>query len=256
MESFIGEEWSPPENEKFEEAVAEVDFNGQDWLEQINETLSTTKELTDHCINFTMDLGCIDNGCNLMLPDIAYSNVTKDDDSGFLSMDNPLQEMNKIGSSSSNTRMAAKPVMEGDPSLSIADGIITLPCFTKPETKKLPSPMAAAEASVETIAPTSTKGMPWTEEEHRLFLIGMDVHGRGDWRNIAKNFVTTRTPTQVASHAQKFFKRQLQFKKRNRPSIHDIRNINSSLPTKIRKLSIYDLIEWKKPLGIPIANNV
>ncbi|XP_022883124.1 transcription factor MYBS3-like [Olea europaea var. sylvestris] len=67
------------------------------------------------------------------------------------------------------------------------------------------------------------KGIPWTEEEHRAFLIGLEKQGKGDWRGISRNFVTTRTPTQVASHAQKYFLRQASlYKKKRRSSLFDM----------------------------------
>lgn len=66
-------------------------------------------------------------------------------------------------------------------------------------------------------------GVPWTEQEHRKFLIGLEKLGKGDWRGISRKFVTTRTPTQVASHAQKYFLRQTSLNhKKRRASLFDM----------------------------------
>lgn len=67
------------------------------------------------------------------------------------------------------------------------------------------------------------RGVPWTEEEHKLFLLGLQKVGKGDWRGISRNFVKTRTPTQVASHAQKYFlRRNNSNRRRRRSSLFDI----------------------------------
>lgn len=56
-----------------------------------------------------------------------------------------------------------------------------------------------------------------------MFLAGLAKLGKGDWKRIAEKFVTTRTPTQVASHAQKYFLRQAaDEKKKRRPSLFDL----------------------------------
>ncbi|XP_070027662.1 transcription factor SRM1-like [Nicotiana sylvestris] len=65
-----------------------------------------------------------------------------------------------------------------------------------------------------------------------LFLLGLEKYGKGDWRSISRNFVMTRTPTQVASHAQghakKYFIRLNPTNKdRRRSSIHDITSVNN-----------------------------
>ena len=77
-------------------------------------------------------------------------------------------------------------------------------------------------------------GTPWTEEEHRTFLNGLEKLGKGDWRGISRNFVVTKSPTQVASHAQKYFLRQATtlHHKRRRTSLFDMASFNLLYITK------------------------
>ncbi|XXG43018.1 hypothetical protein AAC387_Pa01g3152 [Persea americana] len=75
------------------------------------------------------------------------------------------------------------------------------------------------------------RGVPWTKEEHRTFLEGLEKLGKGDWRGISRKFVMTRTPAQVASHAQKYFLRHTMFNnKKRRSSLFDMA-INDTAPT-------------------------
>ncbi|CAA0814382.1 Duplicated homeodomain-like superfamily protein [Striga hermonthica] len=120
----------------------------------------------------------------------------------------------------------------------IDSGRVELPCYSD-ESAALgwddrPRPRTSAQISFGSRGRHSDierkKGTPWTEDEHRLFLIGLDRYGKGDWRSISRNVVVTRTPTQVASHAQKYFLRHNSARKeRKRSSIHDITTADDSL---------------------------
>lgn len=91
----------------------------------------------------------------------------------------------------------------------------------------------------------------------RMFLFGIEVHGRGAWKRISNSFVQTRTPCQVASHAQKYFRRQYRAKfkkpKGGRISVLDI----NTVPKPPRKGSIYDIVGNGVPWDAVnnIANN-
>nr|VDD21048.1 unnamed protein product [Brassica rapa] len=91
------------------------------------------------------------------------------------------------------------------------------------------------------------RGTPWSESEHKLFLVGLKRYGKGDWRSISRNVVVTRTPTQVASHAQKYFLRQNSVKKeRKRSSIHDITTVDTSLAMHGSNM------DWNGQQGSPV----
>lgn len=64
-------------------------------------------------------------------------------------------------------------------------------------------------------------------EFSRLFLQGLKVHGKSSWKKISRDFVKTRTPVQVASHAQKFFNRLNPLTRKKRKSINDITTISA-----------------------------
>ncbi|CAN4102397.1 unnamed protein product [Withania somnifera] len=102
------------------------------------------------------------------------------------------------------------------------------------------------------------KGTLWTEEEHRCFLIGLEKLGKGDWRGISKTYVSSRTPTQVASHAQKYFIRMSSIdKKKRRPSVFDVHLkdsiiMNSQIPSKFSPSISNKVAEVPKEASSPL----
>eukprot|EP00188_Purpureofilum_apyrenoidigerum_P004752 Plantae.Rhodophyta-Purpureofilum_apyrenoidigerum.ctg56037.p1 GENE.Plantae.Rhodophyta-Purpureofilum_apyrenoidigerum.ctg56037~~Plantae.Rhodophyta-Purpureofilum_apyrenoidigerum.ctg56037.p1 ORF type:complete len:163 (+),score=26.52 Plantae.Rhodophyta-Purpureofilum_apyrenoidigerum.ctg56037:36-491(+) len=89
------------------------------------------------------------------------------------------------------------------------------------EASKLREELRAAErkgrgGSVgSTKASTSAKAQSryWTQAEHERFLTALSIHGAKDVRAIADH-VGTRNPTQVRTHAQKYFLRLAREKRR------------------------------------------
>ncbi|KAK7317218.1 hypothetical protein RJT34_01259 [Clitoria ternatea] len=94
------------------------------------------------------------------------------------------------------------------------------------------------------------RGIPWTEEEHKLFLVGLQKVGKGDWRGISRNYVKTRTPTQVASHAQKYFLRRTNLnRRRRRSSLFDITTDSvSTIPMEEGQIQHQDNVFHSHPM--------
>ncbi|KAG4921227.1 hypothetical protein AAZX31_18G120800 [Glycine max] len=103
------------------------------------------------------------------------------------------------------------------------------------------------------------RGVPWTEEEHRLFLLGLQNVGKGNWRGISRNFVMTRTPTQVASHAQKYFLRcHRQNRRRRRSSLFDIttNSVMEPWPEKEEEQAAAPSTRLKPVLPVPQSSKM
>ncbi|CAL5197382.1 unnamed protein product [Lathyrus oleraceus] len=48
--------------------------------------------------------------------------------------------------------------------------------------------------------------IPWSQQEHDLFVMGLIEYGNGKWSKIAKHYICNKTPQQVQCYARSFFK--------------------------------------------------
>ncbi|XP_015075285.1 transcription factor DIVARICATA-like [Solanum pennellii] len=101
----------------------------------------------------------------------------------------------------------------------------------------------------DSVSVSQKKGKRWSEEEHRAFLCGLEELGTGNWSEIAKQFVPSRTRTQISSHAQKYFAWQ---KAKNDKAAKSTSNVDSSSPTSGKEDS-----NEERPLSpMPISYSV
>ncbi|KAI3712596.1 hypothetical protein L1987_71156 [Smallanthus sonchifolius] len=95
---------------------------------------------------------------------------------------------------------------EDDDCLLLVDGIGSSSNHHHKNTNDHSSPIDLEHLSDEhEHGPDRNKGVNWTKIEHKSFLDGLRDLGKGHWGAISKQYVKSRTPTQVASHAQKHF---------------------------------------------------
>lgn len=71
--------------------------------------------------------------------------------------------------------------------------------------KKAPISMATAQSASSSGSTQGENTGRWTAEEHRLFLQGLEQHGKG-WKKIA-SLIKSRTVVQIRTHAQKYFQK-------------------------------------------------
>lgn len=80
---------------------------------------------------------------------------------------------------------------------------------SKPKSKAPTVTMATAATATPAVGSGPGSGGEntgrWTAEEHRLFLQGLEQHGKG-WKKIA-SLIKTRTVVQIRTHAQKYFQK-------------------------------------------------
>ena len=71
----------------------------------------------------------------------------------------------------------------------------------------------------------------WTAEEHRLFLQGLELHGKG-WKKIA-GLIKSRTVVQIRTHAQKYFQKLAKAKQNGEEGeiLMDARGGATSIPS-------------------------
>ena len=103
----------------------------------------------------------------------------------------------------------------------------------KRETDKILKPESTQQKLKFTVVETDGSGVSynkgtWSAEEHEAFLKGYELYGN-DWKKVSAEFVPTRSKTQLASHAQKYFQRAAYLKQADADRRKELMNKSRSL---------------------------
>lgn len=109
---------------------------------------------------------------------------------------------NPVGGANANVNPVPLPPTTGSPAL-IPTSVQQAPPITKSKSGKKSKSKLGNGGSVSLNQGENTGR--WTAEEHRLFLEGLEKHGKG-WKKIA-SLIKSRTVVQIRTHAQKYFQK-------------------------------------------------
>jgi len=125
----------------------------------------------------------------------------------------PVQPTVETQQPEASPKLNALPSTETTPPVPAPSSDVPAPTTTKATTSKSKKKKAQVTVTMATAA-TAQAGAQgaqgentgrWTAEEHRLFLQGLEQHGKG-WKKIA-SLIKSRTVVQIRTHAQKYFQK-------------------------------------------------
>eukprot|EP00188_Purpureofilum_apyrenoidigerum_P003927 Plantae.Rhodophyta-Purpureofilum_apyrenoidigerum.ctg426.p1 GENE.Plantae.Rhodophyta-Purpureofilum_apyrenoidigerum.ctg426~~Plantae.Rhodophyta-Purpureofilum_apyrenoidigerum.ctg426.p1 ORF type:complete len:245 (+),score=52.45 Plantae.Rhodophyta-Purpureofilum_apyrenoidigerum.ctg426:300-1034(+) len=122
------------------------------------------------------------------------------------------------------------------------------------EVEQLRERLAEFESERQQRDPPRVQTRYWTQQEHEKFIDALKLFGARDVRNIA-SFVGTRNPTQVRTHAQKYFLKMQREGKSMEMSTNHRRCMSDSDLTKVEKRQSKEIREdygEHSEVGLPV----
>lgn len=103
-----------------------------------------------------------------------------------------------------NTTVPTNTLTDDKPAAIVSAAAVSAPSRGSKSKKKKAAAIAGQGSSSQCGSQGENTGR-WTAEEHRLFLQGLELHGKG-WKKIA-SLIKSRTVVQIRTHAQKYFQK-------------------------------------------------